>query len=181
MPNENLNILHLPFIFHLGDLRHSTPTSGYILGHTPCPAPGLGAGETSKCLQLSPLLAGAGAPPQSSLERQILSPSGDQRDQEVWEWAGFQGFQQACSAPAVQPWEPLCRRSEEAWTCSTVADTRAELKARRAGQPPCSDLGDHVVAFAFKNKLGVFSILGLFSHYHPQRLRLRGRECELPL
>lgn len=148
---------------------------------TPCPAPGLRAGETSKCLQPSPLLARAGAPPRSSLEKQILSTPRDPRDQEDWGWAGFQGFQ-ACSAPAVQLWEPLCRHpAEEAWTGSMVADTREELKAWRAGQPPCSDLGDHVVAFAFENKLGVFSILGLFSHYHPQRLRLRGgRECELP-
>lgn len=150
---------------------------------TPCPAPGLRAGETSKCLQPSSLLAGAGAPPRSSLERQILSTPRDPRDQEDWGWAGFQGFQQACSAPTVQLWEPLCRRpAEEAWTRSTVADTRVELKPRRARQPPCSDLGDHVVAFAFKNKRGVFSVLGLFSHYRPQRLRLTGgRECALPL
>ena len=110
----------------------------------------------------------------------VSAPRGP-TDRGVWGGPDFR----VSNKPAVPPWEPLGRRLGRGGVNSLNGgglQGGSQWRGEPGSLPAHMGLGDRVVAFAFKNKLGAFSVLGFFSHYHPQRLRLRGgREWELPL
>ena len=90
----------------------------YILSAYPAPGSGPGAGQTPGGLQPAPLLTGTGGLPREAESQ----PPGDPR-------IGESGVGQISGFPTSLPWHPgnLCADgpAEEAWTRSTVADTRA--------------------------------------------------------
>lgn len=166
MPNENLNILYLPFIFHFGAIRRRERTNTYFSSAYSVPSSGpstLGASQVASSRGLQRLISWPAAAqlPGNWLEMQILRPTWDPGISRSGDWphAGF-------TSPAATDGRCVCRRTSGLRPPSRRHEIDHQTAAEKFRALSVSLPGAHsfwsVVAFQNKPRSSVFSS----SHLH---------------